>query len=76
MLAPSYVFTIARVAKLLGELEELLREIAMDMEPEDSCLPILDLDDLEPICGTRVLPIIRSGPAPAAHPCVRKGRRP
>src|SRR6202000_2230336 len=37
MAAPSYVFTIARVAKLLGEPEELLQDIAMDMEPEDGC---------------------------------------
>jgi hypothetical protein len=29
MAAPSYVFTIARVAKLLGEPEELLHDIAM-----------------------------------------------
>jgi len=33
--AVSYVFTLARVAKMLGEDEELLRRIAEDMEPED-----------------------------------------
>jgi hypothetical protein len=31
MAAPSYVFTIRRVAKILGEDEELLQEIAMGM---------------------------------------------
>ena len=45
MAAPSYVFTIARVAKMLGEDEALLEEIALDMEPEDGCLSIYDLDD-------------------------------
>jgi hypothetical protein len=45
MAAPSYVFTIARVAKMLGEDEALLEEIALDMEPQDGCLSIYDLDD-------------------------------
>jgi hypothetical protein len=45
MAAPSYVFTIARVAKMLGEDETLLEEIALDMEPEDGCLSIYDIDD-------------------------------
>jgi hypothetical protein len=45
MAAPSYVFTIARVAKMLGEDEEKLHKIAIDMEPEDGCLSILDVDD-------------------------------
>ena len=45
MAAPSYVFTIRRVAKMLGEDEDLLHEIAMGMEPEDGRLSVLDLDD-------------------------------
>jgi hypothetical protein len=53
MAAPSYVFTIARVARLLGEPEELLQEIAMDMEPEDGCLSVLDLDDVSTDAFTR-----------------------
>ena len=52
MAAPSYVFTIARVAKLLGESEELLQDIAMDMEPEDGCLSVLDLDDVSTVAFT------------------------
>jgi hypothetical protein len=52
MAAPSYVFTIARVAKLLGELEELLQDIAMQMEPEDGCLSVLDLDDVSTVAFT------------------------
>ncbi len=42
MAAPSYVFTIARVAKMLGEDEVWLQEIAT---PEDGCLAIWDTDD-------------------------------
>jgi hypothetical protein len=52
MAAPSYVFTIARVAALLGEPEELLQKIAMDMEPEDGCLSVLDLDDVSTVAFT------------------------
>jgi hypothetical protein len=45
MAAPSYVFTLARVAKMLGADEELLRELAEGMEPEDGCLSVLGPDD-------------------------------
>jgi len=51
--APSYVFTISRVAELLGEDEDWLREIAMDMEPEDGCLTVYGLDDMSTIAFTR-----------------------
>jgi hypothetical protein len=52
MAALSYVFTIARVAALLGEPEELLQDIAMDMDPEDGCLSVLDLDDVSIVAFT------------------------
>jgi hypothetical protein len=45
MAAPSHVFTIAKVAKMLDEDETLLEEIALDMEPEDGRLYICDVDD-------------------------------
>ncbi len=45
MAAPSYVFTIRRVAMMLEEDEETLEEIAEEMEPEDGRLRVLDLDD-------------------------------
>jgi hypothetical protein len=45
MAAPSHVFTIARVARMLGEDEALLEEVALDMEPEDGRLYVIDLDD-------------------------------
>jgi hypothetical protein len=45
MAAPSAVFTIARVAEMLGETEELLDELADSLEPEDGCLWIYDTDD-------------------------------
>lgn len=50
--APSYVFTIGRVAKMLGEDENTIYEIAMDMEPEDGCLTVLDIDDVSTIAFT------------------------
>jgi hypothetical protein len=44
--APSDIFTIARVARMLGEDEALLEDIAlMSMDPEDGRLTIIDLDD-------------------------------
>ena len=45
MAAPSHVFTIARVAKMLGEDEAWLEEIALEMEPEDGRIWIWDVDD-------------------------------
>ncbi|GGC71546.1 hypothetical protein GCM10011504_56520 [Siccirubricoccus deserti] len=45
MAAPSYVFTIARAAEMLGEDEEWLEELADQLEPEDGCLWIYDTED-------------------------------
>jgi hypothetical protein len=52
MAAPSFVFTLSRVAEMLREDEELLRELAMDMEPEDGCLTVMGTDDLSTIAFT------------------------
>ena len=46
MAAPSYLFTIGRVAEMLGEDEEWLQTIADDMEPEDGCLTVCGTDDI------------------------------
>jgi hypothetical protein len=45
MAAPSCVFTIARVALMLGKDEDLLSDLAMQLEPEDGRLWIYDTDD-------------------------------
>ena len=45
MAAPSYVYTIARAAEMLGEDEEWLQELAEQLEPEDGCLSIYDTHD-------------------------------
>jgi transposase len=45
MAAPSFAFTIARVAEVLGADEELLHELAEGLEPEDGRLWIYDTDD-------------------------------
>ena len=52
MAAPSFVFTIARAVEILGEDEELLREMAMELEPEDGCLWIYGTDDQQTIAFT------------------------
>ncbi|WP_316980411.1 hypothetical protein [Shumkonia mesophila] len=40
MAAITHVFTIARVAHLLGEDEDWLREISIEMEPEDGVIVV------------------------------------
>jgi hypothetical protein len=47
MAAPSCVFTMARVALMLGEDEEWLHEFAEQLEPEDGCLWIYDIGERE-----------------------------
>jgi hypothetical protein len=42
MAAPSFVYTIACAAEMLGEAEEWLQELADQLEPEDGCLWIYD----------------------------------
>ena len=37
----SYVFTISRVAKMIGEDEDWLHEISIEMDPEDGRLTVL-----------------------------------
>ena len=45
MAAPSFVYTIAYAAELLGEDEEWLLELADQLDPEDGCFWIYDTDD-------------------------------
>ena len=52
MAAPSYVFIIGRVARMLGVDENRLSDIAADMEPEDGCLHVLDIDGFSIIAFT------------------------
>ena len=42
-----FVFTIARVAELLGEDEEWLYELSMGLDPEDGCLWVFDINERE-----------------------------
>jgi hypothetical protein len=41
----SYVFTITRVAKMIGEDEEWLQNICTEMDPEDGRLTVLGLGE-------------------------------
>jgi hypothetical protein len=52
MAAPSSVSTIGRVAKMLGEDEDLLRDIAIHMEPEDGVLTVWDIDEMSTVAFT------------------------
>ena len=38
----SFVFTIARVAEMLGEDEDWLHELSIAMDPEDGCLWVIE----------------------------------
>ena len=42
-----FVFTIARVAEMLGEDEEWLYDLSLGFDPEDGCLWVLDTGDRE-----------------------------
>ena len=53
MAAPSSVFTISRVAEMLGEDEDLLQHIASEMEPEDGCLIVWGTGDQSTTAFTR-----------------------
>jgi hypothetical protein len=45
MVAPSAVFTIARVAAMLGEDEDWLSDVALEMDPEAGRLTIYGVSD-------------------------------
>ena len=53
MTVPSPLFTLRQVAKMLGEEEETLFELACDMSPKEGCVTIHDeaysLDDMATI---------------------------
>jgi hypothetical protein len=49
----SYVFTIGRVAEMLGEDEEWLDEISIVLDPEDGRLGVLDLGEESTTAFTR-----------------------
>ena len=45
MAAPSAVFTIARVAAMLGEDEDWLSDVALEMDPEAGRMTIYGVND-------------------------------
>lgn len=45
MATPSAVFTIARVAEMLGEDADWLSDVALEMDAEDGCLTVCDVND-------------------------------
>jgi len=52
MAAPASAVTISRAAEILGEDEELLWDMATDMEPEDARLWIYGTDDQQTVAFT------------------------
>jgi hypothetical protein len=52
MAATVRVFTISRVAQILGEDEDWLFDIANEMEPEDGCLWIYGVSDDQTLAFT------------------------
>jgi hypothetical protein len=52
MAASRFVFTIGCVARMLGEDENRIAEIAMDMEPEDGCHAVVDINDESTVAFT------------------------
>ena len=52
MAAPAHAITIRRVAEILGEDEELLWDMATDMEPERGCLWLYDINDQQTVAFT------------------------
>jgi hypothetical protein len=45
MAAISHVFTLARVAQMLGEDEDWLNDISIEMEPEDGIISVYGLGE-------------------------------
>jgi len=52
MAAIPFVFTIARVAEMLGEDEDWLHELSISMFPEDGCIWVLDVGEREVVAFT------------------------
>jgi hypothetical protein len=52
MAASRFLFTIGYVARMLGEDENRIAEIAMDTEPEDGCHAVVDISDESTVAFT------------------------
>jgi hypothetical protein len=50
--APAHAVTIARAAQILHEDEQLLWDLAIDMDPEDGCLWIYGTEERETLAFT------------------------
>ena len=54
MAAISHVFTIRRVAQILGRDEDLLWDLSDQLEPEDGVLWVYDIDGIETLAFSDV----------------------
>ena len=53
MAAITHLFTVARAAEMLGVDEDLLHEVAIEMEPEDGRIYVYGVDDEGVMAFTR-----------------------
>jgi hypothetical protein len=60
MAAPSAVFTIARVAAMLGEDEDWLWDVALGMDPEDGRMSIYGVNDEGTVSDTAMTGLVLS----------------
>jgi len=60
MAGPSSLFTIPRVAEMLGEDVDWLSDVALEMDPEDGCLTVYGVNDEQTTAFTRSLPTNRT----------------
>ena len=75
MAAISHVFTLARVAQMLGEDEDWLSDISIEMEPEDGIISVCGLgEDCTPAFTdfgienlTQIIDIHRENSEPSAN---------
>ncbi len=64
MAAITHVFTIARVAEMLGVDEDRLYEIAIEMEPEDGVMHVYGIDaDGVRACTNQKNVLVKRGPS-------------
>ena len=63
MAAIAHVFTIRRVAQILGRDEDLLWDLSDQLEPEDGVLWVYDIDGIETLAFTDAGIETLSGPA-------------
>lgn len=74
MAAISHVFTLARVAQMLGEDEDWLSDISMELEPEDGIISVYGLGEGTANAGRRFEVRERRGGVQGLSGAARQGQ--